>query len=1270
MRRFVAGALPCLRTGPLGHVRIRSALAGLLLSTPLLSAAESVLIDFGGGSTQTSVAGWNNITSVNLNGATVSLVDHQTQTASGLSLTFTSNFFATNGDGSVTAVGDFPATTVRDSFYHSGSATPTLVLSGFDPARVYTFTFMASRAGVNDARVARYTLTGANTQWTTLNASNNSSQTAQLTGLSPAANGTFTLVVSADATNTNSSQFFYLGGMKIVGTDGLPPGILYYQGFNYGDAPGNLTALAGGDWTLTGGAEPLYSPRGLAHPTVGGSGGSLYTSEASGTSSPRRVDQELNVDLAGLNEVWVSTLMSLVNRARTETSASVTIAIKQNSWQSAVNHTVGKVWTDTTGFHYGTTPLNGAEFTSDVERPFHIVYRVAKGAAPEVWVNPVGTPVPGTGQSIGNVVNNLTTLERCRINQSLMSLHVDEIVVAENYAAIAALLPKPAETSGSLLIDFGSGSYPSSTSGWNNITAHGNTSTTYALVDSGDGLASGVSLRLLSTFAGVNTNGANTVIGPFTAEAVRDSFYGMGTAAPSMEFTGFDPANRYTFTFTASRGGVSDDRVTRYSVAGATTAATTLNTSNNTAATRIEALAPDANGRFVLTVSKDPTNTNGSGYFYLGALKIEPASDTPLVPLTISGDQYVDPDGQPVRLWGVNAVAFFPSREMADGYAEQLVAMGVNCVRWHHLQRPSGDWNPKSRIKALSRYDTDSRTPDALAWERFDYLNARLREKGIYIMLSAEFSRKYHPGDVSVMPVSPADDAAWVDAMTALNSDQPYGGDEAWKFAIDKRKMLHVFDERVARLSEEFLAEMLDRVNPYTGLRYGDDPQVIALELLNEFSSEYVIVAGNKFIRLENDVNQLAYWNDRLLQKWSTYATANGVTVGDFYAPSTDAQKQARSDFLNGLDQGYAQRIKNLVTALGYSKPVVFSNLWRGERPLKLNATENTHIEDHTYSDPFIVDGTDDWVRRVGRSVIAGKPFFIGEINQREGKEHWPTDDPRRTMLPATLATYAAHHGWSGFAWFAMNHGDSGVDYVGRGANLSRNRSLGSLISDQMQLDHMATASRIFRRGLFARSTSALTLWVDDPIWKSSYHDLVAQKYNYAAGWQSLHEIRKTFGPKPSGQDTAPFMTASPTGNPLVSDTAQIRKNTSRKQLTGVTSQAEVFSGNLDGTAPAGLQRIQINDTAGFATVMLVSEDELALTTSRHLLLSRTHILEGEDVAGPGLTLKGLRSPTSGQSWRFTPAGGPSQTLTMSSGALTLPTTGDWRRAELQLVGP
>src|SRR5690606_28042785 len=105
LRLPVARALPCPFATTSRLRRFVSA-AALLLSAPFLPAAELVHIDFGGGgSSQTAVAGWNNLTAVNP-GAPIALIDYQTQSASGLSLEFTTNFFATNGSGVATAIGD------------------------------------------------------------------------------------------------------------------------------------------------------------------------------------------------------------------------------------------------------------------------------------------------------------------------------------------------------------------------------------------------------------------------------------------------------------------------------------------------------------------------------------------------------------------------------------------------------------------------------------------------------------------------------------------------------------------------------------------------------------------------------------------------------------------------------------------------------------------------------------------------------------------------------------------------------------------------------------------------------------------------------------------------------------------------------------------------------------------------------------------------------------------------------------------------------------
>ena len=51
------------------------------------------------------------------------------------------------------------------------------------------------------------------------------------------------------------------------------------------------------------------------------------------------------------------------------------------------------------------------------------------------------------------------------------------------------------------------------------------------------------------------------------------------------------------------------------------------------------------------------------------------------VPLKAQGDNFVDPAGKPVKLWGINLVAFYPDRPTAAATAKNLASLGINCAR-------------------------------------------------------------------------------------------------------------------------------------------------------------------------------------------------------------------------------------------------------------------------------------------------------------------------------------------------------------------------------------------------------------------------------------------------------------------------------------------------------------------------------------------------------------------------------------------------------------
>lgn len=654
-------------------------------------------------------------------------------------------------------------------------------------------------------------------------------------------------------------------------------------------------------------------------------------------------------------------------------------------------------------------------------------------------------------------------------------------------------------------------------------------------------------------------------------------------------------------------------------------------------------------------------NTTGTPYY-------DPSVDDiriheTVTPLSINGRHFKKSDGSVVRLWGMNLSAVYPTQSQSVNLAGNLSSLGINVVRHHHNMRHSADWISKSTNYALASYDNDTRAPNTTAWDRFHYLNAQLRAEGIYLVHSLHGTRRFKPGDVSILTTTSSDANQWVAAMNALRSMEKN---------LDLFKILPVIDERCARLMEEFATRLVTHVNPYTGLSYGRDPQVLYFEILNEHSSEYAIVAGNKF---QSDAHPaVSYWTTVLQNKWNAYSSANGLPTSNVYSPSTNQLRLARNKFLRELDLAYHNRIKAHIANLGTSKPVVFSNLWRGEDFQAMQESISALVEDHAYPDPHVTRERADVFSLTSRSAPVSKPYILGELNQKSNEEAVAANNRHRTTLQLAAATYGAFNDWSGIIWYAWAHGDRALGNDGWATTEyrtppSHELSIGDIQTDGMMIDHLRTTGRIFTRGLVSPSTTPRTWYASTPVGALNYEELMAAKNPFQAGWQNINSIRRAFGPVPSSQATASWMTTVP-ANPLVSDTSQIRKDIQRQHLVVSSPRAEAFSGKLHTTLPAGLGRINMVNTVGYATVILVSDDSQNISSSNRLIISRTYLdTHGAERSNQTTKISGLKTPASGYAWhirRTRPRGisGTHQAITASSGVYTLPSD-NWKEAEL-----
>lgn len=191
---------------------------------------QDFLFDFGGNnqtqlgeSPNDPVNYWNNVTGgigTSDTGEMFNLVSVH-NTSSPLGLAMIRRFNGINENGTLLS-SIFPPQATRDSmfgnteFFGAGSNFfPSFKLTGLNPARQYSLTFYASRTSVGDNRETGYTVEGANTRLTALNAANNINNIAKAEGITPTAGGEITISLAPTANNNNANHFTYLGAMRL-----------------------------------------------------------------------------------------------------------------------------------------------------------------------------------------------------------------------------------------------------------------------------------------------------------------------------------------------------------------------------------------------------------------------------------------------------------------------------------------------------------------------------------------------------------------------------------------------------------------------------------------------------------------------------------------------------------------------------------------------------------------------------------------------------------------------------------------------------------------------------------------------------------------------------------------------------------------------------------------------------------------------------------------------------------------------------------------------
>ncbi len=437
-------------------------------------------------------------------------------------------------------------------------------------------------------------------------------------------------------------------------------------------------------------------------------------------------------------------------------------------------------------------------------------------------------------------------------------------------------------------------------------------------------------------------------------------------------------------------------------------------------------------------------------------------------PISVHDGHLAYPDGSRARFWGINLVTkgALPSLHRADPFARSLAYAGFNLVRPHHMD-PDGEGTLVNPLRGEPGQPLA--LPEAL--DRMDRFHAALKAAGVYTSIETWTARSFRP-------------AEGVPAPQGIPVGNKYAA-FIWPAYAEAKKA--------------WVRALYDRVNPYTGLRYAEDPAVATVEIANEDS---LLVAWNNGA-LERLPPAHRTRLDQLWAAWlrQTYGTDSGVAaawkgpnrpglqLGEALAlesvarePSTrgraDLYPAARAAdlvrFYSGLEAGHhADMARFIREELGFTAPLVCNTSFGVPVADALLAACDI-VDLHVYWDP--IGETNVYFDHAlierplhGRLIEnlswcqLDKPCMVSEINHT-----WPNQYGHEA--PLLWASLAARQDLDAVVWFAYSHAAFDPAPDGPGGALD----LAGRFSTWVQ---MPTASALFRSAAVAPPTRRYVRW-------------------------------------------------------------------------------------------------------------------------------------------------------------------------------------------------
>ncbi len=212
-------------------------------------------------------------------------------------------------------------------------------------------------------------------------------------------------------------------------------------------------------------------------------------------------------------------------------------------------------------------------------------------------------------------------------------------------------------------------------------------------------------------------------------------------------------------------------------------------------------------------------------------------------PIHAGPDGHLYAGGERQRFIGVNFTyrSALPEHTDAEKIAARLARFGVNIVRFHLMD---ANWGGECIFDPAY---PGTRHLDPKSLDKLDYFVSQLKKNGIYSDINLLTGRNFRSSDGLDLSI---DSMEWKAKQTPA-----------------------FFDSTMIELQKEYARLLLDRVNPYTGLRYAEDPAIAVVELVNEHGLIHGWLAGMADTLPNYYAEELrGMWNSYLHSRYASHA--------------------------------------------------------------------------------------------------------------------------------------------------------------------------------------------------------------------------------------------------------------------------------------------------------------------------------------------------------------------------------------------------------------